>query len=194
MTDSQKRKSIWRKWLPEPQMMVALAAGLISLCALFVSIYETSLMREQQKANVWPHLEISHDNVENLLLNLHNRGVGPARIEAVLITVDKKPVHNWQEAMKLLAPDINPTDWVDSWFNGRVIPQGGSVTFFNVKDEQKGVALARQLPRIGITICYSSIYDDFFTAEYGGSPAAIPSDCSCDPKDQFQFIPNGRTW
>ena len=42
----------------EPEMLVGLSAVLIGVCALGVSLYETSLMREEQRAAVMPILEL----------------------------------------------------------------------------------------------------------------------------------------
>jgi len=45
-------------WLLEPQTLIALSAVLLSVCGLFVSLYETSLMRQEQRASVWPRVSI----------------------------------------------------------------------------------------------------------------------------------------
>ena len=41
------------------EMLVGISAVVIGVCALAVSLYETSLMREEQRAAVMPLLELS---------------------------------------------------------------------------------------------------------------------------------------
>lgn len=49
----QKRRKIY------PEMLVGISAVVIGLCALGVSLYETSLMRQEQRAASLPLLELS---------------------------------------------------------------------------------------------------------------------------------------
>ena len=173
----------WRAFLPEPQMIIALSAALVSMCALCVSMYEVSLMREQQKAAVWPYLEVLSSNRDGWELQVSNRGVGPAIIEAVVVTVDGVEVEDWPEVSKLLLGHTTAT--VTSKFNGRVIPQGDSVRVYRVLEPATGKEFSAKSERIAVAVCYRSIYNDRFTAYYRG-PIDIPEDCNCDPKRQLQ--------
>ena len=67
------------------EMLVATSAVFIGVCALAVSLYETTLMREEQRASVLPIVELgrSHytrdDSKDKWRLSLHaeNVGIGP---------------------------------------------------------------------------------------------------------------------
>ena len=81
--ESSRKKAI------QPEMMVAVSAVFIGVCAHAVSLYETQLMREEQRSAVLPILELgrsyytkSGDEARtNWRLSLHadNVGIGPAR-------------------------------------------------------------------------------------------------------------------
>ena len=61
--------------------LLAFSAVFLSLAALVVSIFQTAILREQQRASVWPHLQLYRANVDsNYTLKLVNNGVGPAVI------------------------------------------------------------------------------------------------------------------
>lgn len=45
--DTEDHKSEFSDWIRSPQTMIALSAVLLSVCGLFISIYETTLIREQ---------------------------------------------------------------------------------------------------------------------------------------------------
>src|ERR1700761_8348879 len=80
-------------------------ATLIGLLAIAVSAYTAYIQRQQVRAQVWPVLEFSTSNQPQLMINLANKGVGPAIVRHVIITVDDKPVKDWQEAMRqMLGP------------------------------------------------------------------------------------------
>lgn len=68
----------------------AIIAALIGLLALFVSGYTAFVQREQVRAQVWPHLLIGYSDPARELAVL-NKGVGPALVKSVEITVDGKP-------------------------------------------------------------------------------------------------------
>ncbi len=76
--DTEDHKSTFSEWIRSPQTMIALSAVLLSVCGLFISIYETSLIREQQLASVWPNVEVSPSiNDGDLKIFVQNTGIGP---------------------------------------------------------------------------------------------------------------------
>lgn len=52
-------RSSFGRWLTRPQTMIALSAAVLSICGLFVSIYEASLIRQHQRGSVWPHVAVT---------------------------------------------------------------------------------------------------------------------------------------
>jgi hypothetical protein len=97
-------------WISSPQMLVGLSAILLSLCGLFVSIYEASLMRQQQRASAWPHVEVGPSfSGRSVELVVRNTGVGPARIRAANVTHRDGVRSDWDTLLRsVTAADVNP--------------------------------------------------------------------------------------
>lgn len=73
--------------------IVAFTAILISVCALVVSFYEVRIMRTQQEASVWPFVLIGQNyNSEGFAITAMNKGIGPAKIESLILRVDGEPL------------------------------------------------------------------------------------------------------
>ena len=67
--------------------IVSWSAIFVSLSTLFVIIYQTNLMRTEQKAAVFPYLTIGFRiNNEGQALYVTNSGLGPAIIKSVRVT------------------------------------------------------------------------------------------------------------
>src|SRR5918996_447484 len=85
------------KRLIEPDMLVALSAMVVGVCALVVSIVEVRIMRDEQRANAWPRVEALVNTGDNYVIRLVNKGFGPALIKGLMVTVDGTPVRNWDQ-------------------------------------------------------------------------------------------------
>ena len=169
----------------QAEMLVAVSAVLIGVCALGVSLYEASLMREEQRAAVLPILElgrsihVSPDDAgpDDWRLSIHaqNVGIGPARILDFLVTVDGVPQPTWGAAMrKLLGRDID-VQYGQSSINGRTIPPDRSVTMFDLVDTHLASEIVDGFERLDFSACYCSVFDECWTAGYAafGAPATV---------------------
>lgn len=76
-----------RKKLISNELLIGIAAMIISLSTLFVFIYQTNLIRKQQYMSVYPHLSFIHMTPGSLDYRfiLRNQGIGPAFISAINI-------------------------------------------------------------------------------------------------------------
>ena len=64
-------------------LLVASSAVFISLCALFISVQEMKIMREQQKATMYPYLTLGWVyNSDGFGVELKNSGNGLAKINS----------------------------------------------------------------------------------------------------------------
>ena len=127
----------------QPEMLVGISAVVIGVCALAVSLYETKLMREEQRAAVLPLLELARSHyVDNdgdasrwrLSLHAENVGIGPARVRDFTVTVDGEPHPTWRSAMKaLIGREINVA-YGHSSINGRTIPAERLVQMFDLSN------------------------------------------------------------
>ncbi|HEX6064348.1 MAG TPA: hypothetical protein VFZ04_09025, partial [Longimicrobiales bacterium] len=94
----------WKR-LVQADMLVAFSAMVVGMCALIVSIVEVRIMREEQRANAWPRVEVFVNTGDTYVMKLTNKGFGPALIRGLVVSVDGKPVSNWTELTWLVLGD-----------------------------------------------------------------------------------------
>jgi hypothetical protein len=81
------------KFKPDYQMITAAAAALISVCALALSFSELSLMRSEQRAQVWPYIDIAISyGKDGFVVTLANKGTGSELIKSVVIKNEAQTV------------------------------------------------------------------------------------------------------
>jgi hypothetical protein len=148
-------------------------ATLVGVCALAVAGYTAYMQRQQVRAAVWPILQCDSSNDPDIHFTLSNKGVGPAIIRHVVVTVDGQPVRNWAEVLeKILGPGTHA--YSESDMSGRVLSAGESMTIFTPRDaENKPIAYDRSNPlyvqmnkdrlRVAVEICYCSTLGECWT-------------------------------
>ena len=159
-----------------PEMLVGVSAVIIGICALGVSLYETSLMREEQRAAVMPLLELSRSyNLQKgesssgksrLWLQAENVGIGPARVEDFQVTVDGKPQPTWDAAMRELIGHDSPVSYGQSTINGRTIPPDRLVTMMDLNDSELTERILVEFDRLDFEACFCSIFDECWTTSH----------------------------
>ena len=148
-----------------PETMIA---TLIGALAVAVSAYTAYIQRQQVRAQVWPVLEYYTGNQPKLRLWVANKGVGPALIKHVVITVDGAPVRDWNEAMdRLLGPGQYRYSY-DS-IGRRTLSAGEALDIFvpHFEGELKNplwLRFDRERMRVGVELCYCSALGDCWTA------------------------------
>ena len=158
------------------EMIVAVSAVIVGVCALAVSLYETSLMREEQRASVIPMLELSrsvHVNRDGtdgpntrLHLQVENVGIGPARVQDFRVHVDGEPQLTWSATMQALLGRQANIRLGQSMINGRTIPPERMVTIFELNSLEHAIELADSFSRLEIEACYCSIFNECWTTQY----------------------------
>ncbi len=86
-------------------LSIALSAILISLTSLAIAIHHGRVQQKLVAANSWPFLTwmTSYDFDEGrqmFSLMLLNSGVGPAKLEKLVVRYDGKPVRGWVELLQ----------------------------------------------------------------------------------------------
>jgi len=156
-------------WLFEPQTMIGLSAVVLSLCGLSISLYEASLIREQQRASVWPNVAVGVSITgERFQFNASNSGVGPARVEATRLTYRSETLDRWRDLIDRVA-DV-PQDSVGvtySILGARVMPEESQEKIFEVdidRPAERNVVdslwQSVQDGDVDIEVCYCSVYDE----------------------------------
>lgn len=178
------------------EFLVGGSAVLIGVCALAVSLYEASLMREEQRASVIPLVELSRsynwgpsdDPSQNarLTLQAENVGIGPARIADFKVTVDGVARKSWREAMQALLNTDGPVRYGQSTINGRTIPPDRTVTMFNLGDVELTRDIIEEFERLDFEACFCSIFDECWTTSYRQFGTSDPVESCAISDDSFQ--------
>jgi hypothetical protein len=154
----------WRR-LCEAEMLVGITALAIGLCSLFLGFYEAGLQRHHARAAVWPHVEIMLYSSPSIAeIRARNAGIGPARIDDMLVTVDGKPMRSWAELLAKIQ-DAPPKSYNTSQLIDRVLRPGDEVTLLAVPASDLPADIAKRVGRIGITVLYSSVFDEHWLLE-----------------------------
>lgn len=152
-------------WLFAPQTLIALSAVLIGVCGLFVSLYETSLMRQEQRAAVWPRVAIGLSINDTLVtFRAVNAGVGPARVQSAEIRHNDSTIVNWGYLLRRTASGPISVQSNVNLVNGRVMSPEERIEFatFDFRDERNAEALAASVLNgsTDVRACYCSVYDE----------------------------------
>ena len=202
-------------WTLDQSLLATVALTVISLCALFVSIYQTRVLSQQQevmaeqqrimtesaKAQLWPYLEVdrtrgSKDGItlDTLEFTIVNNGTGPAVIEGATVQYQENYAKDWGNLFSL----TNLPDTVSGLVNNStlslgVLPAGQSRTILGLSINPPLMEhMGRIIDNEGftITICYRSVFDDYWLREhkYGrdGYDSLTPVD-SCVIADSIAF-------
>jgi hypothetical protein len=178
------------------EMVVAVSAVIVGVCALGVSLYETSLMREEQRASVIPMLELSRSVYVNsdgmddpntrLHLQVENVGVGPARVQDFRVNVDGEPQLTWRATMQALLGRPANIRLGQSTINGRTIPPERLVTIFELNSLEYAIELTDSFSRLEIEACFCSIFDECWTTQYRSLGTAESVDACVRSESSFQ--------
>lgn len=202
-TENQEIQSFRRVF--DPQMIIALCVVVISVCALFVSIYQSVIMREQQdlmleqmKAADWPRLvaglssSTQNEKVSRLEIIISNKGNGPAIIEGVMLTIDSTAYPEWDFFLNQLINGREiPYSYSNHQLNNTVLLPGEEVPILSFNDNTElAQVFYDQITRMGLQVCYRSVYHDFWKLSLTGTDQTSKTSLvpSCDIPVEKIFI------
>ncbi|MEO0972535.1 MAG: hypothetical protein AAFX85_05515 [Pseudomonadota bacterium] len=187
------------------EMLVASLAIIVSLAALFVSVLEVnvmrsevSLMRAQERAAVWPYLElgITYDR-SGFAVEVVNKGTGPALLQRVSVrTPDGTALTGWEDVLNALLPEDHGLTW-SHYLSGRlsrtVLSPQEEVVAFRYPAQVTGDtvwtdttrALANGLEALTWRVCYCSVLEDCWLRERDREPT--PTAPACAESDTPDF-------
>lgn len=158
--------------------IATIGAVILSLVAISISVIEVSTMRTQQRASVWPYLQINGSYSANTYqILLENKGVGPALIRDFAITVNNQLVTDVDQMVIDLVGKENAFSY-DIYKvanpNNSVISSREKVRLFSVPlrvrsstnsddliEYTPGVLFTQNArTSLNISICYCSIHED----------------------------------
>ena len=140
-----------------------IAALVISVIALFVTLYEASLMKTQSKAMVWPYFTISENYGPNgFSFIAKNDGTGPAIVQSVEVKYRDDYVRDFNQLLNQIKP--NRTIGYDvirmSHINNEVFKAGEEVVVFNMPWNDETRQMHKEMQFVTIKVQYASILGD----------------------------------
>ncbi len=163
------------EWLKLPQTIVALSALLLSVCGLFISIYEATLIRQTQRASAWPHVHVAASVQDREIeLWVQNTGIGPARIEAASIRHAGETLADWPSLLDRVAGDARAS-FYKSQISGTVLPAGSQREVMFRLDEENMAAASTRVAALwrafdegtaDLEVCYCSVFSECWTARF----------------------------
>lgn len=184
-----------RKKAVQPEMLVGVSAVFIGVCALAVSFYEASLMREEQRASVLPIIELgrSHYTKEEspdkwrLSLHAENVGIGPALVKDFRVTVDGKAHPTWRSAFTAMLGNEIHLSYGQSTINGRTIPPDRMITMFDLSNTEIAADIVANFERLNFEACYCSVFEECWKTDYtAGFAGAKPVAACATSEASFQ--------
>ena len=144
-------------------------ASLVGLLALLVSGYTAWIQRQQVRAEVWPHVWMAYQDLEHRL-TVFNKGVGPAIVHGVRLTVDGKAQPDWEHAFAALGMSMG--DYGHSTLAGTVLSPGDALSVVILPDEASYQRFRKAMSAHALMdICYCSTLGDCWTLEDRHPPA-----------------------
>jgi hypothetical protein len=166
--------------------VLGVTALLVGAGSLFIIVYQTALMREQQKASALPYVMLGMQvNNERSYVFARNTGIGPALIEDVVVRYQGRELR--QDPYEFLL-DVRPESVkndglsVDKLMPGRLVPAGEWINMlgsegngqqmagtlldvFDIGEVPQAWYDERGIPKSGpdkaiIEITYQSVYGD----------------------------------
>ena len=138
-------------------------AIIISLAAMFVSIYEASILKSQQTSMVWPYLDLSQQYDNNgFAIEISNKGTGPAIITSVQVDYNGLPV----ESIDVLMDSLNPNRTFgydilrNSTLGNQVIMSGETRVVFGLPYNDETRVVQSNLGKVRIRIGYKSVLEE----------------------------------
>ena len=153
-------------------------AIIISLAAMFISIYEANIMKSQQTSMVWPYLDMSQQySNDGFAIEISNKGTGPAIITSVQVDYNGLPV----ESMEILMDSLNPNRTFgydilrNSTIGNQVFMSGEKLVVFGLPYNEETRIVQNNLGKIRIRVGYKSVLEEhwFFDSEDGSHAKEI---------------------
>ncbi len=153
------------------QTILSVVGVVIAVLALYAALNESAAVRQQTAAAVWPFVQLMIEDYDTgdaagFSFALTNAGVGPARMQGLRVSVDGNVIRNWTELVASVDGDAGvPIN--RNFISDRVVRPDEKVVVFSTSDAD----LARKLfgavskPRVVLTFCYCSIFDECWLAD-----------------------------
>lgn len=171
--------------------LIAVAALLMSMLALFVSMYEARILKAQHKimvsqerTAVWPYVDgyLIYQYADSILIEyqLENKGIGPSRIDNLDLEVNGQSIEDYSTLRELLTtffPDSVDVELSLVNMSNQILSPNEQVRTLSIQLSRFSgdIDKVREFT-INYQVCYCSIYDEcwFFSNQNDGKNQACP--------------------
>jgi len=167
-------------------LIIAGCAVLISAASFIATYVQSEAALRQVKAETWPILQLDHGNVNDegdseIYMDLHNVGVGPAKIKSFQLMLRNRVISGAQILPKL-AYDENVTQdetgsFLTDVISPKTLPDGSKKTVFSVRKSNKNLAVWSALNEVRWALkasaCYCSLFDECFETDFVNEPIEV---------------------
>lgn len=184
-------------------LSIAISAILISLSSLAIAIHHGRVQQKLVAANSWPFLTWTTSNDfgegrQTFALMLLNSGVGPAKLEKLVVRYDGKPVRGWVELLQAccgIPADFQPADFEQVGFVSGGSPKGV------IRANQQVILLRlARLPerpeiwerfgasrlKLSFDACYCSILGECWESDLKSLEPRSVGQCEASPDDYLE--------
>ncbi|MEM6964293.1 MAG: hypothetical protein AAF573_05975 [Bacteroidota bacterium] len=171
-------------------MIIALSAVLISLCALIVSIQQVRIMQTQQKVSLFPYLTVGiFFGADGFGFYLKNSGTGLAKINSYQIFDGENYFKDWTEVIDYYLPEGHHIDYGIMSSNGiqdEMITPEERITLCKLQWTEESRLLQQRIGNLKIKICYSSLLDNYWQVNIDNERVALSEPCESDEGREFE--------
>ena len=173
-------------------LLIGLPALLLSLTVAYFTFVQAEATEKIQVASVWPHVQYVTSNLDEegapiLRLGLVNKGVGPARIEAMEVIYDGKPV---SDARQLLGECCSETPEALTIGIGNVVHEiiqpGEEAVFLQLAPAgatpEEYARLSEARFHVNVKTCFCSVFDECSVMDWSLRRPARVEQCPADWK------------
>ncbi|MBX2875943.1 MAG: hypothetical protein KTR30_27730 [Saprospiraceae bacterium] len=155
--------------------LIAVSALLMSMLALFVSIYEARILKAQHKIMVsqernavWPYVDghLIYQYTDKILIQyeLENKGIGPSRIDQTQLSINDKVIENYDQLSKQLSayfPDSVEIDLALVDMSNQILSPEEQVQILGIQISRfkNDIEVVRNF-KVTAQVCYCSIYNE----------------------------------
>ncbi len=173
-------------------LLVTIPTFVISIALAYATFVQADATRKIQLSESWPYVSYGTSNVSpagetRIALTLDNNGVGPARLKAMELRYDGKPMADPRQFLQACCgyDPAHPTRFTSGSVVG-VLRPGESVDFIRLEKRPDNEAIWDRLQterwKVTVKSCYCSIFDDCWVMESGSLDPRQVDACPADWK------------
>lgn len=140
-------------------------ALIISLVAMFISIYEANILKSQQTSMVWPYLHMTQlTDGQGFGIEVSNKGTGPAIVTSVQVDFNSIPVENVDVLMDSLNPQrtFGYDLLTNSSLGNQVFMSGEKRIVFGLPRNDETEIVLKNIEKVRMRIAYKSVLDEYW--------------------------------